>query len=197
MDIALNQQLSPVPIKTNIIDKYKRRVPPFAVLISYPKQTFPNHIIDFDASKSHDGNNKQCVEFTFDFGDGTQNVTQKSPKIQYKYANIGQYNVKCVVKDSANQTATAMVIQRVIDVNNDDNKIDEKVNDDLYELGQQFRVLISNTFGMVFEDKNENISKQGKKLLDIMKQLNPKWIDLLTGIQKIEHFHHSNHILHK
>eukprot|EP01084_Bolivina_argentea_P249205 417073_1 len=193
LDIAVNKQTSPVPIKRNIIAKYKRRIPPFAVLTSYPKETFPNDIIDFDASKSHDGNHKPCVEFTFDFGDGTENITQKSPLVQHKYAKIGQYNVKCVVKDSSNQTATAMVVQRVININSvknnvmdnkeeNDNKMD--ISNDLDGLGQQFRVVISNTFGMVFEDHNENISKEGKRLIDVMKQLNPKWINLLDATTK-------------
>eukprot|EP00483_Globobulimina_turgida_P013426 UN13450 len=82
-----------------------------------------------------------------------------------------------------------MVVERVINSAEDtgiDNKEDEDDNkyNNLDDLGEQFRVVVSNAFGMIFEDPNKDISNEGKKLIDIMKQLNPQWIDLLDGTAK-------------
>ena len=241
LDIAANIQSAPIPTK-NTINKYARRGPPFAILESYPKETFPDEPIDFDASKSKDHENNPCIEFTFDFGDGTIK-TQNEPLIKHKYAKIGEYDVTLTVKDKLNQTAKAMVIQRVINKKKSENSaIDDGVNDvqtaknkssgdinrdgqdektrmkgnkldvtlgfgkgdnnepvsneamdeekkydkdgsdgdvDIDGLGKEFRIVISDAIGVIIEDPNVDISKEGKRLVDVMKELNPKWDELL------------------
>ena len=38
---------------------------------------------------------------------------------------------------------------------------------------------MSQAIGMIFEDPNIEISKEGKKLIDVMQELNPNWDALL------------------
>eukprot|EP01083_Nonionella_stella_P066486 175107_1 len=187
LDIAADKQREPVPSKAMAI-KYKRRGPPFAILESYPKQTFPGELVQFDASKSHDFNHKPCVQFTFDFGDGSKAITQPSPLIEHKYAKIGEYDVKLTVTDATNQNANAMVTQRVIDVKGIGNNKDD-MKSELETVGHQFRGVMSNAIGMIFEDPNKEISKEGKRLIDVMRGLNPKWHNLMdpTTVKRYDH----------
>eukprot|EP00486_Rosalina_sp_Unknown_P005971 CAMPEP_0201564646 /NCGR_PEP_ID=MMETSP0190_2-20130828/3140_1 /ASSEMBLY_ACC=CAM_ASM_000263 /TAXON_ID=37353 /ORGANISM="Rosalina sp." /LENGTH=186 /DNA_ID=CAMNT_0047981109 /DNA_START=54 /DNA_END=610 /DNA_ORIENTATION=- len=85
IDHAFNKPGS-YPVKVTCVDKYGQpataqvteRVaapkdvgPPYAELHSHPKETEPQEPVDFDASKSHDYENKPCVKFVWDFGDGS------------------------------------------------------------------------------------------------------------------------------
>jgi len=91
--------------------------PPMAALIGNPKVTVPNESVDLDASQSHDFENKPCVEFTFDFGDNSPTVTQKSPFVKHSYKQIGHYPVSVMVTDKNGLTGKAHCNQKVIDTN--------------------------------------------------------------------------------
>jgi len=148
--------------------------------------------VEFDASRSLDADNNPCIQFTFDFGDKSEIITQKSPFIKHTYKNVGIYDVKLMVKDNNDQTAKAMVTQRVINIKPVDNILDvddikhealknDDIDGDPDGLGQQFRIVMNNAIGLMLEDPNKEIAEKGKRLIDVMKELNPEWIDSLDG----------------
>ena len=59
--------------------------------------------VDFDASKSHDGDKKPCVKFTWDFGDDSPKKTTKGPKTKHPYKHPGVYPVTVVVEDKLDE----------------------------------------------------------------------------------------------
>ena len=57
--------------------------------------------VNFDASGSRDPDgNDSIAEYTFNFADGSDDVTQSSPQISHSFAGKGAYPVKLLVKDS-------------------------------------------------------------------------------------------------
>ena len=88
--------------------------PPYAQLESHPKETSPGDPVDFDASKSHDAEHKQCVEFVWDFGDGSPQKTTDVPRTKHSYQRTGTYPVTVTVKDKRGQTASASVNQMLV-----------------------------------------------------------------------------------
>eukprot|EP01083_Nonionella_stella_P001035 2995_1 len=93
---------------------------PYAHLTSNPSTAKVKEPVDFDASKSHDGDHEPCVSYTFDFGDGTPNVTSDKPIVPHPYEHPGSYPVSVVVTDKYGKTAEASLTQKVIDPNNPD-----------------------------------------------------------------------------
>eukprot|EP01084_Bolivina_argentea_P151404 264257_1 len=87
--------------------------PPYAHLISNPKDTSPYQPVTFDASKSHDATNNPCKSFMFNFGDGSPPKTQNSAIIEHPYAKAGTYPVKVTAIDKNGLTADATINQRV------------------------------------------------------------------------------------
>ena len=89
--------------------------PPYAQLTDNPPTTKVGQMCTFDASKSHDYQNKPCSMFVFDFGDGTMPVHSKSPQVKHAYEQRGAYPVTVDVEDKYGQKARAKVTHRVID----------------------------------------------------------------------------------
>eukprot|EP01083_Nonionella_stella_P001036 3001_1 len=89
--------------------------PPAAFLTGRPPTTKVNELATFDASKSHDFQNKPCENFVFDFGDGTKPVHSSKPVVKHPYELRGTYPVTVVVTDKYGQKATASLNHRVID----------------------------------------------------------------------------------
>merc|ERR1712228_896005 len=185
------------PSRNNRVDQIH---PPYAHLIGTPQQTKPNEMVTFDASKSVDMYNKPCSSFLWDFGDNSPQKTTKTPITKHPYKQIGHYPVTVTVKDSNGLTAKASVNQKVSDsmppyqgnkkdlnpmpnFNRNDNELKEDDpmpnfnRMDPEELGDEFRGIASNAISKALMDPNRVNSKKGKKMADVMKQLNPKWPD--------------------
>jgi len=120
------------PVKVIGVDKYGRsgdaklsqRVvdpknpksgPPYAAVTSTPPDAKVNEPVKFDASKSHDFENKPCVAFLWDFGDNTPRVHTVKPFTTHPYKEPGKYPVKVTVTDKAGKTADAALNQKVVD----------------------------------------------------------------------------------
>lgn len=88
--------------------------PPFAALEGTPKVTMPSEAVRFDASRSHDFQNRPCCVFEFDFGDKTPTLTRTSPVIQHSYQSAGHYAVSVTVTDSLGLKAKAHCQQKYV-----------------------------------------------------------------------------------
>ena len=88
---------------------------PNAQLTDIPPTTKVGEMATFDASKSHDYQNKPCEMFIFDFGDGTIPFLSKSPKVTHVYKQRGTYPVTVDATDEYGQKATAAVTHHVTD----------------------------------------------------------------------------------
>jgi PKD repeat protein len=86
---------------------------PNAVLTTNPPTVKPKELVTADASKSRDQDNDPCVNFAFDFGDGTPVVVSNKPVVKHAYDYPGTYPVKCVVTDKNGLSSPATVHQRV------------------------------------------------------------------------------------
>jgi len=118
------------PVSCTVIDKHgqpakaglTQRVqapndsgPPYAALHSTPKETAPGQPVYLDASESHDFEGKPCVQFVWDFGDGSPKKTTDVPRTEHPYQKAGTYPVTVVVKDKNGKTANASCSQIVCD----------------------------------------------------------------------------------
>ena len=88
--------------------------PPLAVLNADVSQGNAPLTVNFDASASHETDNIDTVaSYTFNFGDGGDDVTQSSPFISHVFNTTGEYIVRLVVTDSrgnqSSNTATFIV----------------------------------------------------------------------------------------
>ena len=93
----------------------KDPLPPYAAITSDPPTSKVGQPVQFDASKSHDGEKKPCVKFVWDFGDGSPKQITKGPKTKHPYEHEGTYPVSVTVTDKLGQEADAGLNQRVID----------------------------------------------------------------------------------
>lgn len=87
---------------------------PVAGLSATPQSGFAPLEVDFDASASADPDGDTIVEYTFDFGDGSDAVTQASPLVSHTYTEPGFYQATLTVKDSRGKesaNAASVVIQ--------------------------------------------------------------------------------------
>jgi PKD repeat protein len=74
---------------------------PIAHLAATPDSGLKPLTVQFDGSASVDPDAIDTIgSYTFNFGDGGDDVTQSSPKISHTYANVGLYPAKLVVTDS-------------------------------------------------------------------------------------------------
>eukprot|EP01083_Nonionella_stella_P291593 992108_1 len=119
------------PVKCTVVDKfgetgdasltqrvkspYKDVGPPYASVTSSPKQSTVDEPVEFDASKSHDADNKPCTSYVWDFGDGTPKQTTDVPRTKHPYKKCGTYPVTVQVKDKRGKTANASLNQPVTD----------------------------------------------------------------------------------
>ena len=118
------------PVTVTVTDKYKKSakaglnqrvndpkqaLPPYAQLSSTPSTQNVSKPVTFDASKSHDGDEKPCTNFVFDFGDGSDPIPSPKPVVTHIYEQPGSYPVKVTVTDKLGQTANASLTQRIID----------------------------------------------------------------------------------
>jgi PKD repeat protein len=72
--------------------------------------------VTLDASKSGDDDSIDSIaSYTFNFGDGTDDVTQTSPTMTHTFNNIGMYAVKLVVSDSRGKVS-ANTDQKMVEV---------------------------------------------------------------------------------
>jgi PKD repeat protein len=88
--------------------------PPLAVLNANVDQGDAPLTVNFDASASRDPDPIDTVaSYTFNFGDGGDDVTQSSPTISHVFNSTGEYVVRLVVTDSrgtqSSNTATFIV----------------------------------------------------------------------------------------
>jgi PKD repeat protein len=62
--------------------------------------------VQFDGSSSHDPDSIDTIaSYTFNFGDGGDDVTQASPVIVHTFTQAGEYDVRMVVTDSRGKTS--------------------------------------------------------------------------------------------
>src|SRR5262249_62097362 len=91
---------------------------PVASLVATPAEGFKPLLVHFDASTSSDADSIDTIaSYTFNFGDGSDDVTQSSPKIDYTYAQPGIYAAKLVVTDSRGKLSSNTA-QQIITVHN-------------------------------------------------------------------------------
>lgn len=92
---------------------------PVAALSATPQSGFAPLEVDFDASASADPDaGDTIVEYTFDFGDGSEAVTQASPLVSHTYTEPGFYQATLTVRDSRGKesaNAASVVIQVIPD----------------------------------------------------------------------------------
>ncbi len=89
-------------------------VPPLAVLNADVDHGDASLTVNFNASASHENDNIDTIaSYTFNFGDGGNDVTQSSPFISHVFNTTGEYTVRLVVTDSrgnqSSNTATFIV----------------------------------------------------------------------------------------
>lgn len=86
---------------------------PTARLSATPQSGNPPLEVDFDGSGSSDPDGDTIAEYTFDFGDGSEPVTQASATVSHTYTAPGNYNASLTVKDSRGKasanTATTVI----------------------------------------------------------------------------------------
>jgi hypothetical protein len=93
--------------------------PPQAALLADVQTGAPPLTVHFDASGSSDADAQDTiVEYVFDFGDGTEVITQALPAVTHVYDQIGAYNARVRVKDSRglNSTTFAAKVIQVTDL---------------------------------------------------------------------------------
>jgi PKD repeat protein len=91
---------------------------PLAAISANPSEGFKPLLVHFDASASSDADSIDTIaSYTFNFGDGTDDVTQSSPRIDYTLAKPGIYAVKLVVTDSRGKLSSNTA-QQIIVVHN-------------------------------------------------------------------------------
>ena len=74
---------------------------PLAVLTGSPDHGYQPLTVQFDASGSSDADSIDTVaSYTFNFGDGSDDVNQNSPVIQHSFPDAGEYITRLVVTDS-------------------------------------------------------------------------------------------------
>ena len=89
---------------------------PLAVLTGDPDEGFEPLTVQFDASGSSDPDSIDTIsKYTFNFGDGNDDVNQTSPTIQHTFQEAGEYIVRLVVTDSRGKVS-ANTAQFKIDV---------------------------------------------------------------------------------
>lgn len=89
---------------------------PLAVLTADVDEGTKPLTVNFDASGSHDPDAIDSVaSYTFNFGDGGDDVTQSSPTITHTFTDPGEYIVRLVVTDSRGKVSsnTAVFIVEV------------------------------------------------------------------------------------
>jgi hypothetical protein len=85
----------------------KPNTPPIAKLVATPIQGNPPLTVSFDASTSVDPDpGDSVVSYTFNFGDGSPDVTQSSPTISHTYNHGGRFFATLTVKDSKGLQST-------------------------------------------------------------------------------------------
>lgn len=76
-------------------------LPPQAVLTADKTEGVGSAVINFSAAGSFDNDaGDTLVEFVFNFGDGSQPVTQATPAVSHNYTSPGNYGATVTVKDS-------------------------------------------------------------------------------------------------
>lgn len=89
---------------------------PLAVLTGNPEAGIEPLTVQFDASGSNDADSIDTISmYTFNFGDGNDDVNQTSPMIQHTFTDAGEYIVRLVVTDSRGKVS-ANTAQFKIDV---------------------------------------------------------------------------------
>src|SRR6185295_4870599 len=80
---------------------------PLAVLTGDPDEGFEPLTVQFDASGSSDADSIDTIsKYTFNFGDGNDDVNQTSPTIQHTFQEAGEYIVRLVVTDSRGKVSS-------------------------------------------------------------------------------------------
>jgi PKD repeat protein len=81
--------------------------PPLAVLSGSASEGPAPLNVQFDGSASKDDDSiDKIASYTFNFGDGSDDVTQASPTISHTFANRGEYDVRLVVSDSRGKVSS-------------------------------------------------------------------------------------------
>jgi PKD repeat protein len=89
--------------------------PPTAELFATPLSGYAPLNVSFDASHSADADGDTIASYTFNFGDGSPEVTQASPAASHTFAAPGNYNTVLTVTD-ATGTRSTNVANAVIEV---------------------------------------------------------------------------------
>jgi PKD repeat protein len=89
---------------------------PLAALTGDPDEGTEPLTVHFDASGSSDADSIDTIsKYTFNFGDGNDDVNQSSPMIQHTFTDAGEYIVRLVVTDSRGKVS-ANTAQFKVDV---------------------------------------------------------------------------------
>lgn len=81
--------------------------PPLAVLTANTEEGIEPLTVQFDASGSSDADSIDTISnYTFNFGDGHDDVNQATPTIQHTFTDAGEYIVRLVVTDSRGKVSS-------------------------------------------------------------------------------------------
>lgn len=79
---------------------------PLAALEATPRDGKAPLKVSFDASRSSDADGDAIAQYTFQFGDGTAAVTQKSPVVTHTFRRTGEFSASLKVRDARNFVST-------------------------------------------------------------------------------------------
>lgn len=80
---------------------------PLALLTANTDEGFQPLTVQFDASGSFDYDSIDTIsKYTFNFGDGSDDVNQTTPMIQHTFVDAGEYIVRLVVSDSRGKVSS-------------------------------------------------------------------------------------------
>jgi PKD repeat protein len=71
-----------------------------------PSNPVPDQLVNFDGSASTSTGGRTIVEWTWNFGDGSDPVTESDATVSHSYDEAGTYIVRLTVRDSAGRTGT-------------------------------------------------------------------------------------------
>ena len=71
-----------------------------------PSNPVPGQLVNFDGSASTSTGGRTIAEWTWNYGDGSDTVTESDPLTSHAYAAEGTYVVRLTVRDTAGRTGT-------------------------------------------------------------------------------------------
>jgi chitinase len=101
--VTATDDLSQTAIASNTVVVVGGAIASFTVSPSNP---VPDQLVSFDGSPSTSTGGRTIVEWTWNFGDGSDPVTESDATTSHSFDEAGAYVVRLTVRDSAGRTGT-------------------------------------------------------------------------------------------